>query len=610
VSPIDAFCTLIEKPEDLPRLPDNIHTLYLDVETMSGNPGRGALLPYMGDRICGVAFTFDSTSMSWYLPLRHKPSDELFDKEVVNLPLDSAGSFLQELLDRSDFWVNHNIKFDAHFLHVEGLQITSTMIDTLTLATLVDMQAKEFGYGLKPLARDWCGQSTDEQDIIKKELLRRKTKDFGDIPAFILGPYACKDVQINRELWREIQRRRYEDIKDVWNIEVNLTRSLFHIEQRGLKVDSEALESSREVSLSQIATIESQMDGLGFGEVNPSSPAALTEFVINRMGLPVVGVTGSGRPSMNSEAINGYLELPEVLECDKFTEFFNLLEKHRERSQFIALYAEGWLGHIDNNEMLHPMYRQTVATGRMACAQPNMQQLNKEAKQFIVPAAGNAFLSLDYSQIEYRVIASLTQDERILNAYRDNPDTDFHKYIAGLCGIGRKPAKSVNFGIAFGMGERKLTRALAKELGREEAEHEAASILRTYHNRFPRIKQVADLAMRRAMARGWIKTMYGRRRALDKDRSHKAFNTAVQGTAADIAKEQLVAVDCDELLSNAGVSVRAVVHDEFLLEGPRDAIACPEIVEHIQNLMTSPSIELGVPLLVKGGTSEISWEDA
>ena len=602
-----ADCTIINGAECLPRLPRKITSLFLDVETVSGDCSRGGLLPYSGDRICGVAFTFDDCSSAYYLPLRHKPSDELFGEAVKNIPIDSAVRFLQDLLDRSKYWINHNIKFDAHFMCVDGLQITPTMIDTLTLAKLVDMQSKNFGYGLKPLARAWCGEETGEQETIKKELSRRKTHDFGDIPAEMLGTYACQDVHLNRSLWKEIKKRRYIGAEKVWNIEVVLTKVLFNIEQRGLKVDTEALQSARESSLSKIAKIESDIDLLGFGEVNPSSPTALAEFVVNRMNLPIIGVTSSGKPSINAAAIDGYMELPEVVGDEKVLQFFQLLDKHRERSQFVALYAEGWLPHINNDEMLHPMYRQTVATGRMACGSPNMQQLNKEAKQFIVPAVGNSFLSLDYSQIEYRVIASLTRDERIFNAYQKDPNTDFHKYIADLCKIERQPAKTVNFGIAFGMGERKLTEALTRELGSDTAKQEASTILRTYHSRFPKIKKVADLAMRRALARGWVKTMYGRRRSLDKEFTHKAFNTAVQGTAADIAKEQLIAVDSDDLLRNAGVTVRAVVHDEFLLEGPTAAIECPEIVERVKELMTSPSIDLGLPLLVDGGSSNTSW---
>ena len=115
------------------------------------------------------------------------------------------------------------------------------------------------------------------------------------------------------------------------------------------------------------------------------------------------------------------------------------------------------------------------------------------------------------------------------------------------------------------------------------------------------------MATQRARSRGWIRTLTGRRRALDANFTHKAFNTAVQGTAADIAKERLIAVDNDELLRGAGVTVRAVVHDEFLLEGPSEAIESPDIREHIENIMVSTTLDLGIPLLVDGGISKTSW---
>jgi len=596
--------------DTLPEIPDKIDTLYLDVETVSGNVNRGATLPYMGDRICGVAFTYDDCKDSWYLSIRHKPSDELFGEPVDNIELSQAVDFIQSLIDRSKQWVNHNIKFDAHFLSVDGVEINTTLVDTLTLAKLVDMQSKNYGYGLKTLAKEWCGIEADEKEVIKAELKIRKTKDYGDIPADIMCEYACADVLMNRKLWKEIQNRKYEDIERVWELEINLTQTLFNIEKRGIIVDTEAMSMARETSQTQLAKIETEINGLGYGEVNPSSPSALATFVTQVLGLPVIGVTEKGSISMNAEAVHGYMELENVVSDKKLSRFFYLIDKYRERSQFVNLYAEGWLPYIDENERMYPMYRQTVATGRMACAQPNMQQLNKEAKEFIVPAVGNSFLSLDYSQIEYRVIASLTRDENIFSVYKENPATDFHSYVAELCGIGRKPAKTVNFGIAFGMGERSLIGYLAESLGREEAEQESANILSTYHKKFPKIKQVATLAMQRARSRGWIRTLTGRRRALDANFTHKAFNTAVQGTAADIAKERLVAVDNDKLLRDAGVTLRAVVHDEFLLEGPTKAIECPEIREHIENIMVSTTIDLGIPLLVSGGISGISWSKA
>ena len=598
---------IITRVEDLPRLPKKIKTLYLDVETTTDDKSRGAFLPYKGDRVCGVAFSFDDCEQYWYLVMRHNPVQELFDESYSNLPLHLAVGFLQELLDISDDWVNHNVKFDAHFLAVEGIQITTRLIDTLTLAKLVDMQSRDYGYGLKQLAERWCGDKASEQDEVKSELRRRKTKDYGEVPANIMGKYACADIRMNKKLWKEILRRRYDGIARVWNIELNLTSTLFQIERRGLTVDTEALRLSNEASNSQIARIESEIDALGLGEVNLASSSALAGFVVTQLKLPIICTTSSGRASVNAEALQGYRELNEV-KCDsKLKRFFELLAFHRERSQFIALYADGWSLYINEHERMHPMYRQTVATGRMACANPNMQQLNKEAKSFVVPQIGNAFLSLDYSQIEYRVIASLTRDERIFGAYRKDPATDFHTYIADLCGIERRPAKTVNFGIAFGMGERKLVQALSESLGGELAQSKASKILHTYHQKFPSIRKVSDLATRRAKSRGWIQSLYGRRRALTGNFTHKAFNTAVQGTAADIAKERLIAVNKDELLLNAGVTVRAVVHDEFMFEGCQEAINCPEIVERVSEIMTNPTIDLGVPLLVDSGISAVSW---
>lgn len=592
------------------ELPDTslVDQLFLDVETISNNPKRGGVKPYHGDEIVGIAFTFNDAERAWYLPLRHKDSMLLYDEEVNNLPLDKVTRYVSSLFANASQWINHNLKFDAHFLANEGVVFGDCkFVDTLTLAKLVDMQSQLGGYGLKPLAKKWCGAATDEQDEVKVYLRACGSKDFGDVHAPVLGKYACADVSMNRELWKEIVRRMYVGIDSVWDMEVNLSKTLFDVERRGLLVDTEALARAREAAMSKIATIESEIEEMGFREVNLNSTKSIVTFVIETLGLPIIHVTDKGHPSVNSEAINAYLETEAVTDDEKVQKFFRLLDEHRDRSQFIALYAEGWLEHIDENERLHPSYNQTVRTGRMSCGSPNMQQLSSEAKQFIVPKAGNAFISRDYSQIEYRVIASLTQDDRILDAYRNNPETDFHQFIADLCSIERKPAKSVNFGIAFGMGERKLVRYLAQLLGSAEAEAEAGRILSTYHEKFPGIRRVSQQATRLAASRGWIRTFYGRRRALDEGFEHKAFNTAVQGTAADIMKERVVALNDDELLRDAGVTVRAIVHDEVLLEGPADIVENPVIADQIDTILTSPTIDLGLPLYVSGGTSRRDW---
>jgi len=411
---------------------------------------------------------------------------------------------------------------------------------------------------------------------------------------------------MNRRLWGVIQKKRYEGIDRVWDIENRLTKVLYHIEQRGLRIDAERLKKTRIATETNIARIEFEVERLGY-KVDLNSTQSVVRFITQTLGLPVVAETGRGRPSASAEAIVAYQELAIDYTDEAIAKFFDLLGEHRDASQFLALYLRGWSEWVDERNIIRPMYRQTVRSGRMSCGQPNIQQLSTEAKRLIVPAPGNSFLSRDYSQIEYRVIASICRDQNVIDAYRDDPATDFHNLVARMCGIRRKPAKSINFGIAFGMGEPTLIRQLASILGSSEAESQAKQILRNYHSKFPTIRATSSLAESRARSRGWIQTLYGRRRALGDGFTHKAFNSAVQGTAADIVKERAFALETDQRLKDAGVKIRAIVHDEFLFEGPTEAIEDPKTKKYIDEIMCNPSLDIGVPLLVDGGTSEISW---
>ncbi len=600
---------VVKSMAELPPIPKQIETLYLDVETVSFDDRRGALKPYQGDRVCGIAFTFDECRTAWYLPVNHRQGDESLFAGSPNLPHGQAMTYVAQLLgDRATTWVNHNVKFDAHFLTCEGVDIRAKMVDTRTLAKVVDMQRNERGYGLKPLARVWLGLGTDEQDEVKQELRNLKTKDFGAVDSEILGKYACADVHLNRALWQAILRQRYDGIDRIWSIENDLTNTLFQIERRGLNVDLEMVEQERKAVETEIAHVEDQVVSMGY-DVDLNSPTALVRFCIETLGLPVVAETEKGRPSVNSAAVASYRELAQTLPDARVGVFLGLLDLHRELSQYHALYLIGWQEWIDERGMMRPMYEQTVRTGRMSCRSPNMQQLSKRAKKLIVPAPGNSFLSRDYSQMEYRVIASICREPRILTAYQEDAATDFHTFVAQLCGIDRKPAKTINFGIAFGMGASKLVRSLAGILGSHTAEAESKRILDTYHETFPTIRATSKLAEQRAKSRGWIRTLYGRRRALDEGFYFKAFNTAVQGTAADIVKERLNDLERDGLLRQEGVTIRAVVHDEVLLEGPTAIVESAEFQQYVDDLLTSVTVDLGVPFSVSGGTSSVSWAD-
>ena len=633
---------MISSVSELPD-PRSINDLFADTETISWNSRRGGNKPYLGDRAVGWGICVDDNPTGFYVPLRHQEiPDSMFAQGYPNVDIGQFRGWMNEAMKHSR-WINHGIKFDAHFCNVDGIEPSQQMIDTLTLCKVVDGQRPKQDYGLKPITKLWLGEDQDDRDAVNDELRRLRTRDFGGVDAGIMGPYAADDTLRNRRLWHEINRRRYAGDEMVWGIETECTRALYDMETQPVYIDQERLSNYKTQFCSEMDALDIEVENLGIS-VNMRSAAEVNRYVLDDLGLPVVEwTTGTHpKPSMSGAAIEAYLVHDRVRDDAKLVRFFEILLQYREKSQFVSLYANGWEKWMDSSGAIHPFYNQTVATGRMSCTNPNLQQLNALAKTCIIPGTGMSFLSRDYSQVEYRVIASVCKDHRMIGAYRDNPDTDFHQFVAELCGIDRNPAKSVNFGIAFSMGLSGLIAQLRASLG-DVSEAEAQAVLDGYNREFPRVRGTSNAIVARARSRtvingldpfnrnnlvdggwGFINTLYGRRRNLQyhkyreaarerkkfSDDTRLAFNSVIQGTAADLMKEAFVRISKDEMLRNAGVVVVGIVHDEFLFRGPTREINNPLIQQRIDLLMCSPGIDLGLPLMVSGGQSSETWKAA
>jgi DNA polymerase-1 len=425
-------------------------------------------------------------------------------------------------------------------------------------------------------------------------------------------------------LWGEIQRRRYEgDAKD-WEVESEATTAIFRIERRGVRVDMDLFQRKRETVGDEIDASLNRLLELGapYSRVDVASTTQLRSFIVEGLGLPVLGLTKTKKAKIDAGALQEYSELPHVLADEKLSSFFHNVKQYKNRSQFMSLYLNGWGEHISDSDMLHPNYNQYVATGRMSSKHPNVQQLNTEAKRLIIPKnSGLSFARRDFSQVEYRVISFLADDKQVIEAYQKDPTTDFHTYVAKMCGIDRKPAKSVNFGIAFGMGESGLIKQLKRHFPAATAVAQAETLLRRYDNKFPNIRKISKEAKKLAKDSGWIRTLYGARRALKympygegDDQTRKAFNSAVQGTAAGFIKEAMVKMELKrhemENPMPQEVEMEISVHDEILFEGPHELMQGANFDAFVAEGMCKPSVEFSVPLLVSGGQSNKSWAEA
>jgi len=481
------------------------------------------------------------------------------------------------------------------------------MFDTLTFAKMV--HSDELSYGLERLATSWLGLPE-----WKKELTSKKDHSENDVEDE--AEYATTDIINTRLLYQFIEKNRYD--APIWQIEKRLTRVLYEMEVRGLAVDPLELKKDHFVFLSEAMEHEEFItEQFGF-RINPSSSRDCHHLFVEVLGMPIVEWTEKGNPSFDKSALEFY----ERNVKKEFQEAVSRLKQWKKINTLLSMFIIPFL-ELHENGIVHPDINQSVRTGRMSSRQPNSMALSLEAKKYIHPRSGLSFASYDYSQIEFRLIAEYIDDEEAIKQYNQDPDTDFHEWVTSQLAVkvDRTKAKRVNFGMAYGAGRNKVTSELASspemiEMFSQSARNEqhlkslcateANKIYDAYHRRFPGMKIHGRLAQSVARRRGYVRTKYGRRRYLHPDFARKGFNSVIQGSAADITKDRLVAIFEDETLRREGITVDAVVHDEFLFSGPEDALRSH--TKHIQNILQTTSVAFRIPIVVSfNGFSNVSW---
>ena len=617
--------------------------LYLDFETTSFSFDRYGNRPYAGDRACGFAVTWDDCPHAFYVPMRHEVR-----ANDANLPLDRSQYVLRQLVTTCEEWVNHNVgAFDSHFAAQDGAEFTGKLIDTLQLAKLIDSdRLTKGGYGLDVLSLDWLDKPIGSYENRVKEFLasmkrgNKQCRDYAAVPADIMAEYACQDVITNRALYYRMLRAKDDVISKVWDLEVLMTPVIYDITKSGLRVDLGELQALEIQIMTELAYLEEALHKeVGFACV-PSNTDHCYELLINRFGLPILAWTDSAPPgpSFDKDALVSYLSHPMVVGNAQLTKIVKLIQLYRKRATLLTFFVKPYQERqVDG--ILHSSYNQIVRTGRMSSKEPNSQQLSDEAKELVHPDPGCAFLSADESQIEFRIIGHYVKEQTIIEAYAANPDVDFHQVVADMCGVDRDPAKNVNFAIGFGGGKKKVISMLASnmqlvgDLGRVADEAIARGEVRAdrrkeyfdhlcmqrgeevynrYHHMMPGLKIETDLCGKTARARGWVKTAYGRKRHIPEKAAWKAFNSVVQGTAADVIKESAVklAPRYNKIIRDAGIQIKAQVHDQNLLHGPTDVMRDPVIHREVARCMEEPSVQFRIPLRVAMGVSDVSWKKA
>ena len=573
-----------------------------DTETTSLN--------YMVAEIVGVSFAVEAGTAA-YVPLAHD-----YPGAPEQLSRDEVLAQLKPLLeDGSKGKLGQHLKYDANVLMNHGITLRGIREDTMLESYVLDATGSR--HDLDTLALKYLGQRTIHFEDIAGKGAKQIT--FNQVPVEQAAPYAAEDAEVTLRLHAVLSARLEVEpsLQQLYReLEVPLVPVLSRIERNGTLVSRDQLAAQSTELGQRMLALEAKAHELAGGPFNLGSPKQLGEILFNRLELPVLKKTPKGAPS-TAEEVLAELALDYPLPA--------VLMEYRSLSKLKSTYTDKLPGMIDpKTGRVHTSYHQAVtATGRLSSSDPNLQNIpirteeGRRIRQAFIAAPGCKIVAADYSQIELRIMAHLSQDPGLLAAFAEGLDVHsataaevFAVDIEQVSVDQRRKAKAINFGLIYGMSAFGLAKQLG--IGRQEAQQ----YIDVYFARYP---GVADyMARTRALAheKGYVETLKGRRlylpeiNARNRQRQQAAERTAInapmQGTAADLIKLAMLAVDA--WIHSSGVDARLMmqVHDELVFEVADDAVA--GLSEKVAALMSDIGW-LDVPLVVEVGTGD-NWDEA
>ena len=573
-----------------------------DTETTSLN--------YMDARIVGVSFAVEA-GVAAYVPVAHDymgAPDQLSRESVL--------AALKPLLeDESRAKVGQNLKYDASVLANHGITLRGIRFDTMLESYVLDSTATR--HDMDSLALKYLGQRTIHFEDVAGKGAKQLT--FNQIKVEDAGPYAAEDadvtLRLHQTLWPRLEQ--HDGLRSVLTtIEVPLVPVLSRIERRGVLISRELLVQQSSELGKRLLELEGEAHELAGQPFNLSSPKQLGDILFDKLQLPVIKKTPKGAPS-TAEDVLAELALDYPLPQ-------RLLE-YRSLSKLKSTYTDKLPEMINAaTGRVHTSYHQAVAaTGRLSSNDPNLQNIpirtqeGRRIRQAFIAPAGYKILAADYSQIELRIMAHLSADAGLLKAFTEGRDVHtataaevFEVPLESVSGEQRRKAKAINFGLIYGMSAFGLAKQL--HLGRQEAQQ----YIDRYFERYPGVADYMDRTRAVAREQGYVETLFGRRLYLPdinaRNKMHAqaaertAINAPMQGTAADIIKRAMLAVDDWLQQGKTDAHMIMQVHDELVFE-VREGDVEP-VREHICRLM-SEAAELSVPLLVEAGVGD-NWDEA
>jgi len=545
-----------------------------------------------------------------YLPLAHTYPDA-----PAQLPL-------AEVLDKLRPWLEsethaklgQNLKYDAHILANHGIRLAGIVEDTLLESYILE---SDKSHDMDSLASRHLGLKT----LTYTEVCGKGAKQigFGEVDLARATEYAAEDADITLRLHHTLSAQLAAEpaLAALYrDVELPTARVLFEMERNGVLIDDFLLAQHSEELGRRLHELEQQAHELAGQPFNLGSPKQLGEILFTKLGLPVVKKTATGQPSTDEDVLS---QLAEDYPLPK------LLLEHRSLAKLKNTYTDKLPAMVNpRTGRVHTSFSQAVAvTGRLASTEPNLQNIpirtpeGRRIRAAFIAPAGHRILSADYSQIELRIMAHLSGDKGLLDAFAKGEDV--HRATAGeIFGVTplevtseqRRYAKVINFGLIYGMS----AHGLAKNLGIERAA--AASYIDRYFARYPGVADYMERTRSEAKAKGYVETVFGRRLHLPEIRAQQvgrrqaaeraAINAPMQGTAADLIKKAMIATSA--WLRESGVKSKLIlqVHDELVLEVPDDEVAL--IREQIPRLMAGVA-QLSVPLVAEVGVGA-NWDEA
>ena len=589
---LDAWLTRLEAAE----------AFCFDLETTS--------LAYMEAQIVGVGLALEAGEAA-YIPLAHDYLDA-----PAQLDRDAVLARLKPLLeDGKTTKIGQNLKYDISVLANYGIAVAGPLEDTMLESYVLDSTATR--HDMDSLALKYLGEKTISFEEIAGKGAKQLT--FNQIALEQGAPYACEDVDITLRLHGELRPRleatgRLAEVLE--EIELPLIPVLSRMERTGVALDPERLhEQSRELEV-RIRELEARAHTLAGREFNLGSPKQLGQILFEEQKIPVLKKTPKGAPS-TAEAVLEELALDFPLP--------KVIMEHRGLAKLKSTYTDK-LPRLVNKATgrLHTSYHQAVtATGRLSSSDPNLQNIpirteeGRKIRQAFIARPGYRIVAADYSQIELRIMAHLSEDKGLLEAFAEGRDIHvataaevFGVPLDKVSGEQRRSAKAINFGLIYGMSAWGLGRQL--HIDRNQAQ----TWIERYFDRYPGVARYMERIRSQAAEDGFVETVYGRRlylpeihsqnRARRQGAERTAINAPMQGTAADIIKRAMIDVDAWLRSGDMDAWMVMQVHDELVFEvaeGQLDAF-----IEQVKGRMQAAA-ELSVPLIVEA-ESGANWDEA